>query len=100
MHGYFTYYASKLSNHYLGFVIIIHDSFCPHIVCNDPYGCFLVMEFKFFDAFGCGPHVSKVINGWSWLLMGDFNICVDASQSISQHSIMDDLEQTTKHKQT
>ena len=27
------------------------------------------------------------------LLMGDFNMCVDASQSTSEHSIMDDPKQ-------
>ena len=31
--------------------------------------------------------------GLQGLLMGDFNMCVDASQSTSKHSIMDDLEQ-------
>ena len=29
--------------------MIICDLFCPHIVYNDPYGCFLVMEVKYFD---------------------------------------------------
>ena len=48
------------------------------------------MEVKFFDALGCGRHVSKVISGWSWLLMGDFNMCVDASQFASHFSLMDD----------
>ena len=30
-------------------VMIIHDSFCPHIDYNDPYGRFLVMEVKYFE---------------------------------------------------
>ena len=28
--------------------MIIRDLFCPQIVCNDPYGCFLVMEVRYF----------------------------------------------------
>ena len=30
-------------------IMIIRDLFCPHIVYNDPYGRFLVMEVKYFE---------------------------------------------------
>ena len=42
-------------------------------------------------------YVSKVFSG-SCLLMGDFNMCVDASQSTSRFSLMDSPEQAVLDK--
>ena len=49
LHGYSTYYAGKLSYHYSGVVMIICDLFCLHLVYNDPYERFSVMEVKYFE---------------------------------------------------
>ena len=40
-----------------------------------------------------GSLLQTLSMGRPGLLMGDFNMCVDASQSTSEHSIMDDPEQ-------
>ena len=81
--------------------MIIRDLFCPHIVYNDPYGRFLVMEVKYFDELiwlvgiyapnNANQHIElwssmypRLLVGRVGLLMGDFNMCVDVSQSTSR----------------
>ena len=80
------------------------------MVHNDPYGQFLVLEITFFSevvwVVGIyapnqatqhialwGSLLQTLSIGRPGLLMGDFNMCVDAFQSTSEHSIVDDPEQ-------
>ena len=87
----------------------MRDKYYPQLVHNDPYGRFLVLEITFFGevvwVVGLyapnqatqrialwGSLLQTLSVGRPGLLMGDFNMCVDASQSTSEHSIMDDPE--------
>ena len=91
-------------------MLIVRDKYCPQVVHKDPYGRFLVLEITFFGevvwVVGIyapnqatqrialwGSLLQTLFLGRPGLLMGDFNMCVDASQSTSKHSIMDDPEQ-------
>ena len=110
LRGYSSFYAGNLNNHYSGVVLIVRDKYYPQVVHNDPYGRFLVLEITFFGevvwVVGIyapnqatqrialwGSLLQTLYVGRPGLLMGDFNMCVDASQSMSEHSIMDDPEQ-------
>ena len=42
LHGYLSFYAGHLNNHYSGVVLIVRDKYYPQVVHNDPYGRFLV----------------------------------------------------------
>ena len=91
-------------------MLIVRDKYYPEVVHNDPYGRYLVLEITFFGevvwVVGIyapnqatqrialwGSLLQTLSVGRPGLLMGDFNMCVDASQSTSEHSIMDDPEQ-------
>ena len=91
--------------------MIICNLFCPHIVYTHLYERFLVMEVKYFEVLiwlvgiYAPNNANQRIELWSsiyprlseghcsiyprlsvsrvGLLMGDFNMCVDASQSTS-----------------
>ena len=80
--------------------MIIRDLFCPHIVYNDPYERFSVMEVKYFEVsiwlvgIYAPNNANQCIELWTsmyprllvghvGLLKCNFNMCVDASQSTS-----------------
>ena len=80
------------------------------MVHNDPYGWFLVIEITVFCQVVClvgiyapnqaiqrvalwAPLLQTLCVGCPRLLMGDFNMCVDAPQSTYEHSMMDDPKQ-------
>ena len=93
-------------------ILIVRDNYDLQVVHNYPYNRFLFIEIGYFGQViwlvGIyapnqatqhialwGSLLQTLFVGQLRLLMGDFNMCVDASHSTSQHSIMDDLEQTT-----
>ena len=86
-------------------MLIVRDKYYPQLVHNDPYGRYLVLEITFFGEVVwvvgiyapnqatqrialCGSLLQTLSVGRPGLLMG-----VDASQSTTEHSIMDDPEQ-------
>ena len=104
LRGYSSFYAGNLNNHYSGVVLIVQDKYYPQVVHYDPYGRFLVLEITFFGevvwVVGIyapnqatqrialrlrGSLLQTLCVGHPGLLMGDFNMCVDASQSTSEH---------------
>ena len=110
LRGYSTYYAGCLSFHYSGVVMVIRDTLCPQMVFNDPSERFMIMEITYFGevVWVVGVYapndVSQRTELWSslhrllsvgraGLMMGDFNMCVDASQSTSRFSLMNSSEQ-------